>query len=126
MPAFEIIGFFRQIAEIVVPPSISRRGGDITSKVTSARAAASTLDYAGHDSASRNYTVTGSVRHPLSQWTAFACAGQNARSDYAEISGSIHSSAIAAQRIEIYRLAGHSHDAINRMARKPRRIVDVH
>ena len=63
--AFEIIGFFREITEIVVPPSIGRRGGDITSKVASARAAASTLDYAGHDSAFRNYTVTGSKCHPL-------------------------------------------------------------
>ena len=46
MPAFEIIGLLPQIAEIVVPPSISRHGGDFTSKAASARAAASTLDYA--------------------------------------------------------------------------------
>lgn len=71
-----IIVFFRKIAEIVVPPSIGWHGGNITSIVVSALAAASTLDYAGHDSASRNYTVTGSVRHPLSQWTAFAYAAQ--------------------------------------------------
>jgi hypothetical protein len=38
----------------VVPPSIRKHGGDITSIVASARAAASTPDYAGRDSASRN------------------------------------------------------------------------
>ncbi len=50
------------------PPSIGKRGGDITPKGPSARTATSTPDYAGHDSASQNYTVTGPVRHPLSQW----------------------------------------------------------
>jgi len=33
MPAFEIIGFFRQISEMLVPPSIGRHGGNITPNV---------------------------------------------------------------------------------------------